>query len=189
MPRTKKLSSPDAKQAVLAVVGAHPKLRPFSQSLPMSLLRAREAAMRRFRPSLRRFGLTEQQWRVLRALSISDSIEISDLASQTCLLGPSLSRILQDLEARVLITRNAHPDDARRGLVGLSKDGATLIERVTPFSESAYAQIAKRFGPEKLALLQSLLRDFETALDDTEPARSSERNSRTPSKGVRAKRA
>ena len=35
-------------------------MREFSRSLPMSLLRAREAVMRQFRPSLRNHGLTEQ---------------------------------------------------------------------------------------------------------------------------------
>jgi len=34
----------------------------------MELLKAREAAMERFRPMLREHGLTEQQWRVIRAL-------------------------------------------------------------------------------------------------------------------------
>jgi len=35
-------------------------MRDFSRSLPMSLLRAREAVMRQFRPKLREHGLTEQ---------------------------------------------------------------------------------------------------------------------------------
>jgi len=35
-------------------------MREFSRSLPMSLLRAREAVMRHFRPSLRHHGLTAQ---------------------------------------------------------------------------------------------------------------------------------
>ena len=47
-------------------------LRDFEQSLPMELLKAREAAMARFRPMLRSHGLTEQQWRVLRALDHAD---------------------------------------------------------------------------------------------------------------------
>ncbi|MFT5000920.1 MAG: hypothetical protein ACI875_001925, partial [Planctomycetota bacterium] len=36
------------------------------KSLPIMLLRAREAVMRRFRPMLRLHDLSEQQWRVLR---------------------------------------------------------------------------------------------------------------------------
>ena len=75
-------------------------MREFSRSLPMSLLRAREAVMRQFRPSLRQHGLTEQQWRILRALAAIEAIEVTELARTAFLLGPSLSRILRDLEAR-----------------------------------------------------------------------------------------
>ena len=47
-------------------------IRPFTESLPMALLQAREAAMRLFRPMLAEHDLTEQQWRVLRALSSAE---------------------------------------------------------------------------------------------------------------------
>ena len=67
-------------------------MRPFSASLPMALLLAREATMRRFRPSLAEHGLTEQQWRVLRALASADQpIEVSVLAERTALLAPSVT--------------------------------------------------------------------------------------------------
>src|SRR5215475_8660907 len=78
-------------------------MRGFSQSLPMALLRAREAVMRRFRPALRAHGVTEQQWRILRALAHSGPLEVTALAEATFLLAPSLSRIVPDLEARGLI--------------------------------------------------------------------------------------
>src|ERR1700681_3876673 len=65
-------------------------MREFSRSLPMSLLRAREAVMRQFRPSLRNHGLTEQQWRILRALAAVDAIEVTEMARLAFLLGPRL---------------------------------------------------------------------------------------------------
>ena len=88
-----------------AAEGHRAPMREFSRSLPMSLLRAREAVMRQFRPSLRNHGLTEQQWRILRALTAVETIEVTELARTAFLLGPSLSRILRDLEARHLIER------------------------------------------------------------------------------------
>ena len=97
-------------------------MREFSRSLPMSLLRAREAVMRQFRPSLRNHGLTEQQWRILRALTAVDTIEVTELARVAFLLGPSLSRILRDLEARDLIERRTAKADLRRG------DGVDLVQ-------------------------------------------------------------
>ena len=38
------------------------------RNLPLLLLQAREAVFARFRPLLNAVGLTEQQWRVVRAL-------------------------------------------------------------------------------------------------------------------------
>ena len=114
-------------------------MREFSRSLPMSLLRAREAVMRQFRPSLRRHGLTEQQWRILRALTSVETIEVTELARVAFLLGPSLSRILRDLEARGLIERRTAAADLRRAVVSISTKGLRLIEAVAPTSEAIYA--------------------------------------------------
>jgi homoprotocatechuate degradation regulator HpaR len=139
-------------------------MREFSRSLPMSLLRAREAVMRQFRPSLRRHDLTEQQWRILRALAAIDAIEVTELARTAFLLGPSLSRILRDLEARKLIERKAAKADLRRGVVSISAKGVRLMEIVAPSSEAIYAAITKRYGARKLAELQDMLGALEASL-------------------------
>jgi homoprotocatechuate degradation regulator HpaR len=139
-------------------------MREFSRSLPMSLLRAREAVMRQFRPSLREHGLTEQQWRILRALAAIDTIEVTELARTAFLLGPSLSRILRDLEARRLIERKAAKTDLRRGVVSISEKGLKLMERVAPTSEEIYAAITRRFGARRLAELQDMLGELERSL-------------------------
>src|ERR1700730_1084643 len=139
-------------------------MREFSRSLPMSLLRAREAVMRQFRPSLRNHGLTEQQWRILRALTAVETIEVTELARTAFLLGPSLSRILRDLEARHLIERRTAKTDLRRGVVSISEKGVKLIEAVAPNSEAIYAEITSRFGARKLAELQDMLGMLERRL-------------------------
>ncbi len=139
-------------------------MRAFANSLPMALLRAREAAMRRFRPGLRRHGVTEQQWRVLRALAGRRALEITELAAETCLLLPSLSRILLKLEARGLIVRHPVPSDMRRTNVLLAAAGLALIAAHAPQSEAIYRQIEQRFGSERLARLFELLRQLEHSL-------------------------
>lgn len=144
------------------------RLRHFSRSLPMMLLRAREAVMRHFRAKLRRHGITEQQWRILRALSNGPRLEVTELARVTFLLGPSLSRILKDLEARGLIERHADPADLRRAHIGISVEGAALIERVSPESELIYGAIADTFGAERMTDLQRLLEQLETAMQGLE---------------------
>src|SRR5262245_15089644 len=107
-------------------------MRAFSKSLPMELLRAREAVMRRFRPELRNHGVTEQQWRILRALAHAGPLEVSELAEATCLLAPSLSRILPDMEARQLIGRRQADGDARRSVISLERKGLRVIAMHAP---------------------------------------------------------
>ncbi|KJC33462.1 homoprotocatechuate degradation operon regulator HpaR [Bradyrhizobium sp. LTSP857] len=143
-------------------------MRDFSRSLPMSLLRAREAVMRQFRPSLREHGLTEQQWRILRALAAIEAAEVTELARTAFLLGPSLSRILRDLEARNLIERKTAKADQRRSMVSISEKGVKLMASVAPSSEAIYAEITRRFGARKLAELQEMLGQLELCLATTE---------------------
>jgi homoprotocatechuate degradation regulator HpaR len=139
-------------------------LRDFSRSLPMALMRAREATMRFFRPSLRAHGLSEQQWRVLRALAARGPTEAMALARATFLLPPSLSRILRDLGARRLIDRRADTSDLRRSVIVISGPGYALIAAQAPASEAGYAEIARRFGAERLERLQAELDALEKAL-------------------------
>jgi len=153
-----------------AVPARRVPMREFSRSLPMSLLRAREAVMRRFRPSLRRHGLTEQQWRILRALAAIETIEVTELARVAFLLGPSLSRILRDLEARRLIARKTAKADLRRGVVSISEKGLKLMEVIAPSSEEIYAAITRRYGARKLAELQDMLGALERSLAGLELA-------------------
>ena len=150
--------------ALNATTGRQVPMRDFSRSLPMSLLRAREAVMRQFRPNLREHGLTEQQWRILRALAAIEAAEVTELARTAFLLGPSLSRILRDLEARNLIERRTAKTDQRRSMVSISREGVKLMASVAPSSEAIYAEITQRFGARKLAELQEMLGELEESL-------------------------
>jgi homoprotocatechuate degradation regulator HpaR len=145
------------------------KLRSFSKSLPMSLLLAREAVMNRFRSSLNLFNITEQQWRVLRALSSIPEIEVMELAKVTYLLAPSLSRILRDMEARKLIERRQAPDDLRRSLISISPSGLKLIDAVAPYSEGIYGEITETFGRQNMELLQQLLKELTDRMNALPP--------------------
>ena len=122
--------------------------------------------MRHFRASLRAHGITEQQWRILRALASIDRTEVTELARMAYLLGPSLSRILRDLEARCLIERRMLPSDMRRGIVSITSRGLRLIAAVAPSSEAIYAEISRRYGARRLADLQDMLHLLETRLGD-----------------------
>jgi homoprotocatechuate degradation regulator HpaR len=136
---------------------ADPPIRDFAHSLPMALLRAREAVMQYFRPMLREYDLTEQQWRVLRALMDNGSLEISELSARSYILMPSLSRILQNLESRGLVYREAVASDQRRARISVTEAGETLFKAIAPHSEMHYGEIAEAMGPENMDALYALL--------------------------------
>lgn len=141
----------------------------------MELLKARESAMARFRPMLRNHGLTEQQWRVIRALSAFENIDASELAKRSFLLAPSLTRILQHLEGQKLVKRSSDENDQRRAVFALTASGWKLFSKVGPDSEALYAEIELAFGNDKLELLYDLLAEFYETLSESgeqSPARS-----------------
>ena len=143
-------------------------LRSFQRSLPMSLLRAREAVMKKFLPSLKEHNLSPQQWRVIRALEHEDGLELSKLSERCYLLMPSLSRIVQNLEGRGLLRRESVAVDQRRSAIYLTPAGRKLFTLVAPYSVERYDYITRKFGFGKLELLYELLDELVEKIDEDE---------------------
>lgn len=136
------------------------ELRAFQKNLPMALLRARETVMGHFRPLLRSHDITEQQWRVIRALYGKPGLEVSALADKTLLLMPSLTRILKALEEREFVTSSMVEGDNRRKLIRLDHKGRAVHQMMSPLSEAEYKKIEAKLGAKKLKTLYQLLNDL-----------------------------
>jgi homoprotocatechuate degradation regulator HpaR len=130
----------------------------------MSLLRAREIVVQQFRPMLRRHGINEQQWRVLRVLAEMPEVTATDLATQAAILSPSLSRMLPVMESRGLIRRKAGTRDQRHSLIAMEPAGRRLFEAVSVDFEVIYAQMSEDFGQERLQRLHRELEQLRVAL-------------------------
>lgn len=142
-------------------------MRSYDRSLPIGLLRAREATMRLFKPHMDAAGLTLPQWRVIRALAEDGEHDASDLAEQCAVLPPSLSRILASLEERGYLARHREDTDGRRLNITLTDKGRAVFERIAPHSERVYQELETAFGKARLeALLDELseLREVATRL-------------------------
>ena len=143
---------------------ARVRMRGVAKSLPLALMRAREATMQCFRPHLRTLKVTEQQWRVLRVVYSEGKLDVTTLARRAVLLAPSLTRILRDLESQQLIARRQGAGDRRRQEVTLTARGRRLLARGAYGSEAAYRRIASRFGARRLRTLFGLLTELEDVL-------------------------
>ena len=142
-------------------------LRSAKRSLPILLLRAREAMMTRFRPILAAQDVTEQQWRVLRVLAEESGLDASDVAQRAAILAPSLSRIIISLERRGLILRARDRIDGRRVRLSITGKGRAIIAAVSPHSEAIYADLEARYGVARLESLLSLLDELIDAARST----------------------
>ena len=164
------LSSEQTASAAQKTEAGNSAPRPFNQSLPMMLMRAREGVMRRFRPHLRSHGLTDQQWRILRALAEEDRIELLELSHRCLIQPPSLSRTVPALTERGLVQREDHPSDRRRALISLTEDGRALFNVMAAESARIYEQLTEDIGgSEKLGeiyrLLEGLIDEVESSAD------------------------
>lgn len=132
-------------------------MRKYEDSIPLKLLKAREVTMSFFRPVLQEIPLTEQQWRIIRALDEYKELESKQLAELCCILSPSLTGIISRLEQQDYIQRRRSPDDQRRVLISLTDKAKEMFARVSPTLEARYLSITEQFSRENMEQLDKLL--------------------------------
>ena len=132
-----------------------------ARSLPIALLRARERVMGPIRHLLSDVDLTEQQWRVLRVVQESNGIDPTEIADQACLLLPSLTRILQKLDEKGLISRERDQVDRRRQVIRITAAGAEIIEANIAASMAIVERTREKMGEERYEALLDLLNELD----------------------------
>jgi homoprotocatechuate degradation regulator HpaR len=120
------------------------------RNLPLLLLRAREALMQQFRPYLTAEGLTDQQWRVVRALAEHhpQPLEPRQIGELCLISSPSLAGMLARMEALGLVQRERMENDQRRVAVKLSPRARRIATRVAEQAEARYQALEARLGVE-----------------------------------------
>jgi len=116
-------------------------MQDFSRSLPIMLYRTLDAVLPRFRQIFNEFGLTEQQWRVLRVLWEQESIAFSELSELTLIPAPSLVGVVDRLTNNGLVARRRSTTDRRSVFVYATKKGQKLEAQVRPRVDRAYAEL------------------------------------------------
>ena len=107
----------------------------------MMLYRALDAVMPRFRLIFNEFGVTEQQWRVLRVLWEHDECAFRTLAEATLIPAPSLVGVVDRLSTSGLVERRRSESDRRNVSVLATRKGKELEAKVRPRVEAAYIEL------------------------------------------------
>jgi len=130
------------------------------RNLPQRFLKARECLMAHFRPILNHFGLTDQQWRVLRALDECEQLEPREICSQCQIHSASMAGMLARMEELALVQRSRMAEDQRRVVVRLAPKGDQLVTEIAPLIDAQYQMIEEALGVEVVDTLFNALETF-----------------------------
>jgi homoprotocatechuate degradation regulator HpaR len=142
--------------------------RPARRNLPLLLLQSRERLLARFRPVLNTHGITEQQYRVLRAIESAGPLEPRQIGTICHISSPSLTGVLARMEAMDLVARERLAHDQRRVMVSLTPASRAMFRQMKPRIEAVYQTLEADLGPELSDEIYSTLDRFLARLAPAE---------------------
>jgi Transcriptional regulators len=113
-------------------------------------------------------NISHGEFRALRVISRLDRCTMQDIAKSIAVTKSGATRIVSRLEEKKLVRRMNDQNDGRVCCVQLSKEGKSLISRLTEEPAKRMAAILSAMAPDmRQILLIGLRAFFETALNQT----------------------
>jgi DNA-binding MarR family transcriptional regulator len=124
----------------------------------LDLLRTTDVLARRLAPILKNDDLSANQYNVLRILRGSpDGLTCGEIASRMITRDPDITRLLDRLEKRQLISRCRETKDRRMVMARITPEGLKLLGRLDDPVQEAHRQQLGHLGRERLRALTELL--------------------------------
>ncbi len=146
--RVSKLNLADVSQVPATCMGMHVR-------------RASRIITQVYDSALRPLGLGVNQFMLLAAVYLVESVSITQLAEELFTDQTTLTRNLKVLEKRQLVAI-ATGEDRRVRLVSLTAEGESILVQAFPLWEQAQAQVREHLGQQKCQTLLSLLSEMKT---------------------------
>ncbi len=109
-------------------------------------------------PHIKSLGLTMTQFDVIATLGNQLPMSCKELGEKTLVTKGTLTGVLERLEAKGLILRQANSEDARSQLIGLTSDGQSVFEKVFPEHLEFLNKAFKKLSSDELQQLEKSLR-------------------------------
>ncbi len=106
-------------------------------------------------------GLTPSQLSTLSTIGVKGPVRLGDLAAAERIAPSTLTRLINVLEDRGYVRRDAAPDDARAYLVSVTEQGSDVLERIKQEATNLLTDILLTLPPDQLAALSSALPALE----------------------------
>ncbi|UFZ03363.1 MarR family transcriptional regulator [Bradyrhizobium ontarionense] len=112
-----------------------------------------------------RFALSRQEWRILAALGEQPRLPTKEIGRLTTLDKMNVSRAMQSLEVRGIVTRSRDPEDGRERIVTLSAAGRALYRKIVPYALAREADLLDVLTREEVATLNTVIDKLLSATD------------------------
>ncbi|MGS2723145.1 MarR family winged helix-turn-helix transcriptional regulator [Porticoccus sp. GXU_MW_L64] len=139
----------------------------FERSLPMLLYRTLDAVMPAFREIFAQFGITEQQWRILRVLWEVEQCSMLELSRKTLIPAPSMVGIIDRLARDGLVQRVRSESDRRVVYIRVTTEGKGLEDQVTPLVDAAYEELHASVSQKDWQQMARTLDTIAASVDKT----------------------
>ena len=137
----------------------------FLNSLPMILSRTLDGVMPVYRALFQEHAITDQQWRVMRALWEQKHLTSKQISEITLLPSPSLVGILDRLEKKGFVGRLRSIEDRRLVYIVPTQAGRKLQELMLPKIEQIHDRFMHQVTPDEWGELNRILdklNDYKT---------------------------
>lgn len=148
----------DPVDAPQTAAGASSGERFIDDYLSYLLSHAAHLVAREFHAHVESMGFSVPVWRVLATLSDGDGLPVGDLARKTLYKQPTLTRIIDRLEADDIVSRATDAGDRRRVRIYITGKGRELVSRLLLDAKRHEAAILKGYSETEVALLKGALR-------------------------------
>ena len=102
-------------------------------------------------------GITPVQYAALTAVGRQQGIDQRTLARTIGFDTSTIGSVIDRLEARGLMQRNAHPDDRRVRLLTITAEGEQLLQQVEPGMLRAQERMLEPLAPEQRGVVMDML--------------------------------
>jgi DNA-binding MarR family transcriptional regulator len=142
----------------------HPENKPRVPPSPeeaafLDLLRTTDMLSRGLVHVLRAEDLSSTQYNVLRILrGAPEGLPCGEIGNRMITRDPDITRLLDRLEKRALISRRRDTQDRRTVLTRITPDGLKTLARLDEPVQSAHRQLLGHLGRARLRALADLLR-------------------------------
>ena len=109
-------------------------------------------------PHIKSLGLTMTQFDVIATLGNQLPMSCKELGEKTLVTKGTLTGVLERLESKGLILRQANSADARSQLIGLTSEGQAVFEKVFPEHLEFLNQAFKKISSDELRQLEKSLK-------------------------------